>query len=80
MAGKEETERINRERLEMDLEKWLEPAEHLSFVPPSASSTEHMLAKSNGYLGETGGETCLKHVFNPRSHEPLIHAKLPPLP
>lgn len=34
MAGKEETERINRERLEMDLEKWLEPAEQLSFFPP----------------------------------------------
>lgn len=58
----------------MDLEKWLEPAEHLSlFFPPSASSTEHMLAKSNGYLGETGGEggeTCLKRVFKPRRSEP----------
>lgn len=78
MAGKEETERISRERLEMDLEKWLEPAEHPP--TPSASSTEHMLAKSNGYLGETGGETCLKRVFNAQSREPLIHAKLPPLP
>lgn len=64
MAGKEETERINRERLEMDLEKWLEPAERLSFTPPpSASSTDHMLAKSNGYLGETGGRNLSQACF-----------------